>query len=70
MARHQSAKEARSRQELDTYRAKSLEQMRVDVEDRDRQLRALSEQLDRGSKMSQFQRQRSAKKIRQVCDLC
>lgn len=44
--------------------------MRVDVEDRDRQLRALSEQLDRGSKMSQFQRQRSAKKIRQVCDLC
>ncbi|XP_008309195.1 coiled-coil domain-containing protein 162-like [Cynoglossus semilaevis] len=66
MARHQSAKEARSRQELDTYRAKSLEQMRVDVEDRDRQLRALSEQLDRGSKMSQFQRQRSAKKIRQV----
>lgn len=67
VARHQSAQEARSRQELDSYRVQSLEQMRVDVEDRDRQLRALSEQLDRGSRMHQLQRQRSAKDMRQVC---
>lgn len=67
MARHQSAVEARSRQELDSYRVQSLEQMRADVEDREKQLRALSEQLDRGSRMNQLQRQRSAKEIRQVC---
>lgn len=67
VARHQSAQEARSRQELDSYRVQSLEQTRADVEDRDRQLRALSEQLDRGSRMHQLQRQRSAKEIRQVC---
>lgn len=67
VARHQSAREARSRQELDSYRVQSLGQMRADVEDRDRQLRALGEQLDRGSRMHQLQRQRSAKEIRQVC---
>ncbi|XP_055361944.1 uncharacterized protein si:ch73-242m19.1 isoform X2 [Betta splendens] len=66
VVRHQSAQEARSRQELDSYRLQSLEQMRADVEDRDRQLRALGEQLDRGSRMQQLQRQRSAKEIRQV----
>lgn len=67
MFRHQSAQEARSRQELDTYRVQSLEQMRADVEDRETQLRALSQQLDRGSRMNQFHRERSAKEIRQVC---
>ncbi|XP_044023592.1 uncharacterized protein si:ch73-242m19.1 isoform X2 [Siniperca chuatsi] len=66
VARHQSAQEARSRQELDSYRVQSLEQMRADMADRERQLRALSEQLDRGSKMNQLHRQRSAKEIRQV----
>ncbi|KAG7510523.1 hypothetical protein JOB18_024247 [Solea senegalensis] len=65
-ARHQSAQEARSRREVDTYRLQNLQQMRADMEDRDRQLRDISEQLDRDSKMSQFQRQRSAKEIRQV----
>lgn len=67
MARHQSAQEARSRQELDSYRVQSLEQMRADMEDRERQLRVLGEQLDRGSRMNQLHRQRSAKEIRQVC---
>lgn len=67
MARHQSAQEARSRQELDSYRVQSLEQMRADMEDREMQLRALGEQLDRGSRMNQLHRQRSAKEIRQVC---
>uniref|UniRef100_A0A4W6F2I5 Coiled-coil domain-containing protein 162-like n=1 Tax=Lates calcarifer TaxID=8187 RepID=A0A4W6F2I5_LATCA len=66
VARHQSAQEARSRQELDSYRVQSLEQMRADVEERGRQLRALSEQLDRGGRMNQLQRQRSAREIRQV----
>ncbi|XP_074547863.1 uncharacterized protein LOC141806315 isoform X3 [Halichoeres trimaculatus] len=66
VARHQSAQEARSRQELDSYRVQSLEQMRVDVEDRERRLRELSEQLDRGSRMNLIHRQRSAKEIRQV----
>ncbi|XP_047193536.1 uncharacterized protein si:ch73-242m19.1 isoform X3 [Scophthalmus maximus] len=66
VARHRSAQEARTRQELETDRAQSLEKMRADVDDRDRQLRALSEQLDRGGRMSQLQRQRSAKEIRQV----
>ncbi|XP_047466605.1 uncharacterized protein si:ch73-242m19.1 [Mugil cephalus] len=66
VVRHQSAQEARSRQELDSFRVQSLEQMRADVEDRDRQLRELGEQLDRGSRMNRLQRQRSAKEIRQV----
>ncbi|XP_051252376.1 uncharacterized protein si:ch73-242m19.1 isoform X2 [Dicentrarchus labrax] len=66
VSRHQSAQEARSRQELDSYRVQSLEQMRADMEDRETQLRALSEQLDRGSRMNQLHRQRSAKEIRQV----
>ncbi|XP_060918900.1 coiled-coil domain-containing protein 162 [Labrus mixtus] len=66
VARHQSAQEARGRQELDSYRVQSLEQMKADVEDRERQLRALSEQLDRGSRMNQIHRQRSAKEIQQV----
>ncbi|KAF0044021.1 hypothetical protein F2P81_003179 [Scophthalmus maximus] len=66
VARHRSAQEARTRQELEIDRAQSLEKMRADVDDRDRQLRALSEQLDRGGRMSQLQRQRSAKEIRQV----
>ncbi|XP_042292989.1 uncharacterized protein si:ch73-242m19.1 isoform X2 [Thunnus maccoyii] len=66
VVRHRSAQEARSRRELDSYRVQSLEQMRADVEDRERRLRALSGQLDRGSKMSQLQRQRSAKEIRKV----
>ncbi|XP_045918386.1 uncharacterized protein si:ch73-242m19.1 isoform X3 [Micropterus dolomieu] len=66
VARYQSAQEARSRQELDSYRVQSLEQMKADMEDRERQLRALSEQLDRGSRMNQILRQRSAKEIRQV----
>ncbi|XP_073339210.1 uncharacterized protein [Pagrus major] len=66
VSRHQSAQEARSRQELDSYRVQRLEQMKVDVEDRERQLRELSQQLDRGSRMNQLQRQRSAKEIRQV----
>ncbi|CAJ1073323.1 uncharacterized protein si:ch73-242m19.1 isoform X2 [Xyrichtys novacula] len=68
VARHQSAQEARSRQELDSYRVQSLEQMRADVEDRERRLRALGEQLDRGSRMDQIHRQRSAKEIRQMRD--
>lgn len=68
MVRHQSAQEARSRQELDSYRVQSLEQMKADVEERERQLTALSGQLDRGSKMNELQRQRSAKEIRQVCE--
>ncbi|XP_036928246.1 uncharacterized protein si:ch73-242m19.1 isoform X2 [Acanthopagrus latus] len=66
VSRHQSAQEARSRQELDGYRVQRLEQMRADMEDRERQLRELSQQLDRGSRMNQLQRQRSAKEIRQV----
>eukprot|EP00064_Thunnus_orientalis_P010332 superscaffoldBa00001395_g10358 len=66
VVRHRSAQEARSRRELDSYRVQSLEQMRADVEDRERRLRALSGQLDRGSKMSQLQRQRSAKEIQKV----
>ncbi|XP_074517834.1 coiled-coil domain-containing protein 162-like [Sebastes fasciatus] len=66
VVRHQSAREARSRQELDSYRVQSLEQMRADMEDRETQLRGLSEQLDRGSRMNQLHRQRSAKEIRQV----
>ncbi|TKS86998.1 Coiled-coil domain-containing protein 162 [Collichthys lucidus] len=66
VSRHQSAQEACSRQELDSYRVQSLEQMRADVQDRERQLRALSEQLDRGSRVNQLHRQRSAKEIRQV----
>ncbi|XP_019133387.2 uncharacterized protein si:ch73-242m19.1 [Larimichthys crocea] len=66
VSRHQSAQEACSRQELDSYRVQSLEQMRADVEDRERQVRALSEQLDRGSRVNQLHRQRSAKEIRQV----
>ncbi|XP_062252534.1 coiled-coil domain-containing protein 162-like isoform X2 [Platichthys flesus] len=65
-ARHQSAREARSRQELETHRLQRLEEMRADVEDRDGQLRDLSQQLDRGGRMSQLQRHRSAKEIRQV----
>ncbi|XP_072221575.1 coiled-coil domain-containing protein 162 [Leuresthes tenuis] len=65
-ARQQSAHEARSRRELDTCRVQSFEQMRADVEDRDKQLRELSEQLDRGSRMSRLQRQGSAREIRQV----
>uniref|UniRef100_A0A3Q3EGF0 Uncharacterized protein n=1 Tax=Labrus bergylta TaxID=56723 RepID=A0A3Q3EGF0_9LABR len=66
VAQHQSAQDARGRQELDSYRVQSLEQMKADVEDRERQLRALSEQLDRGSRMNQIHRQRSAKEIQQV----
>ncbi|TKS86985.1 Coiled-coil domain-containing protein 162 [Collichthys lucidus] len=66
VSRHQSAQEACSRQELDSYRVQSLEQMRADVQDRERQVRALSEQLDRGSRVNQLHRQRSAKEIRQV----
>uniref|UniRef100_A0A3B4WDJ1 Uncharacterized protein n=1 Tax=Seriola lalandi dorsalis TaxID=1841481 RepID=A0A3B4WDJ1_SERLL len=65
-ARHQSAQESRSRQEVDSYRVQSLEQMRADVEERDRQLRALGEQLDRGGRMNQLQRRHSTKQIRQV----
>uniref|UniRef100_A0A3B4TWZ3 Uncharacterized protein n=1 Tax=Seriola dumerili TaxID=41447 RepID=A0A3B4TWZ3_SERDU len=60
-ARHQSAQESRSRQEVDSYRVQSLEQMRADVEERDRQLRALGEQLDRGGRMNQLQRRHSVK---------
>lgn len=67
MSRHQSGQEARSRQELDGHRAQRLEQMRADVEDRERRLGVLREQLDRGSKMSRLHRQRSAKELRQVC---
>ncbi|KAM6968645.1 coiled-coil domain-containing protein 162 [Tautogolabrus adspersus] len=66
VAQHQSAQDARGRQELDSYRVQSLEQMKADVEERERQLRALSEQLDRGSRMNQIHRQRSAKEIQQV----
>lgn len=69
MFRHRSAREARSRQELDAHRVQTLEQMRADMEDRDRQLRALGEQLDRGSRINRLQRERSAKEIRQVCML-
>ncbi|XP_034419431.1 uncharacterized protein si:ch73-242m19.1 [Cyclopterus lumpus] len=66
LARRQSAQEARSRQELDGYRAQSLERMRAAMEDRERRLRVLSGQLDRGSRMNQLHRQRSAKEMRQV----
>ncbi|KAL3968597.1 granzyme K [Sarotherodon galilaeus] len=64
--RHRSAREAHSRQELDAHRVQTLEQMRADMEDRDRQLRAFGEQLDRGSRINRLQRERSAKEIRQV----
>lgn len=67
--RHRSAREAHSRQELDAHRVQTLEQMRADMEDRDRQLRAFGEQLDRGSRINRLQRERSAKEIRQVCTL-
>lgn len=67
MSRHQSDQEARSRQELDGHRVQRLERMRADVEDRERRLRALREQLDRGSKMNRLDRQRSAKELQQVC---
>ncbi|XP_041667952.1 coiled-coil domain-containing protein 162-like [Cheilinus undulatus] len=66
VSRHQSAQDAQSRQELDSYRVQSLEQMRADMEERERQLRELSEQLDRGSRMNRIHRQRSAKEIQQV----
>ena len=46
----------------------SLEQMRADVEDRERRLRELRLQLDRDGRGSQLQRQRSAKDIQQVHD--
>lgn len=65
-SRHQSAQEARGRRELDSFRAESLERMRADVEERERRLRALSEQLDRDGRMNEMQRQRSSKHIRQV----
>lgn len=65
-SRHQSAQEARSRRQLDSFRAESLERMRADVEERERRLRALSEQLDRDGRMNELQRQRSSKHIRQV----
>lgn len=65
-SRHQLAQEARSRRELDSFRAESLERMRADVEERERRLRTLSEQLDRDGRMKELQRQRSSKHIRQV----
>lgn len=40
--------------------------MRADVEERERRLRALSEQLDRDGRRNELQRQRSSKHIRQV----
>lgn len=67
MSRHQSDQEARSRQELDGHRVQRLEQMRADVEDGERRLGALREQLDRGGKMNRLHRQRSAKELQQVC---
>ncbi|XP_034153387.1 coiled-coil domain-containing protein 162-like isoform X2 [Esox lucius] len=63
---HRSAQEAQSRQELDSYRLQSLEQLREEVEHRDKQLRDLSAQLDRSDRERQLLRQRSAKDIRQV----
>ncbi|XP_068195776.1 coiled-coil domain-containing protein 162-like [Antennarius striatus] len=65
-SRHHLAQEARSRQELDSYRVQRLEAMRADVEDRERSLRTLGEKLDRDNRMNELQRQRSAKEIRQV----
>lgn len=65
-SRHQSAQEARNRRELDSFRAESLERMRADVEERERRLRVLSEQLDRDCRLNELQRQRSSKHIRQV----
>lgn len=65
-SRHQSAQDARSRRELDSFRAESLERMRADGEERERRLRALSEQLDRDGRTKELQRQRSSKHIRQV----
>ncbi|KAM3595187.1 uncharacterized protein V6R79_019853 [Siganus canaliculatus] len=65
-SRHHSARELRSRQELDDYRVQRLEQMKADVEEREGRLRSLSELLDRGSRMNQLERQRSAREIRQM----
>lgn len=64
--RQQTAQDARSRQQLDLYRAQTLEQIRAEVEDRERQLQMLREELDRGSRMHRLERQRSAKQIQQV----
>lgn len=55
---------------MDSVRAESLERMRADVEERERRLRALSEQLNRDGRMNELQRQRSSKHIRQVWPTC
>ncbi|KAL0969797.1 hypothetical protein UPYG_G00232430 [Umbra pygmaea] len=60
------AQEFQSRQELETNHVKSLQQLREDLEERDKQLRDIHAQLDRSHQDRHLLRQRSAKDIRQV----
>ncbi|MBN3311102.1 CC162 protein, partial [Amia calva] len=63
---HRSAQEARSRQHLDSMRSASLEQLQMDAEHRELQLRSLTDQLERSARVSQLQHLRTDKEIRQV----
>ncbi|KAI4884589.1 hypothetical protein NFI96_034543 [Prochilodus magdalenae] len=63
---HRSMRDTRSRQELESFRMQSVEQMQEDMEERVCQLRALSAQLEKTSRESELQQQRSYNQIKKV----
>uniref|UniRef100_UPI00403A150E coiled-coil domain containing 162 isoform 2 n=1 Tax=Danio rerio TaxID=7955 RepID=UPI00403A150E len=63
---HRSARDAQSRQELQTLRMESVETLQEDVLDRESQLRTLSAQLQKHTHDTQIRQQRSHRHIRQV----
>ncbi|XP_017555415.2 uncharacterized protein si:ch73-242m19.1 isoform X3 [Pygocentrus nattereri] len=63
---HRSVQEARGRQELESFRMQSVEQLQEDMEERESQLRALSAQLEKNSKESELQQQRSHNQMKKV----
>ncbi|XP_036448688.1 coiled-coil domain-containing protein 162 [Colossoma macropomum] len=63
---HRSVQEARSQQELESFRMQSVEQLQEDMEEREGQLRALSAQLEKTSRESELQQQRTHNQIKKV----
>ncbi|XP_043924848.1 uncharacterized protein LOC122799665 [Protopterus annectens] len=63
---HRVSQEARSRQQLDNVKMATMERVFEDMEEKEHQLRALTDEHEKQSKMSHFQQTKIEKEIRQI----
>ncbi|XP_018419238.1 PREDICTED: coiled-coil domain-containing protein 162-like [Nanorana parkeri] len=63
---HRHSQETKSRQQLDSIMSASMDKLVMNIEEKEQRLRSLTEEADRSSKMSQMQKSKVKKEVKQI----